>query len=297
MNVPRIERRNVDDDERHVPLPQHASLLLDHDRVEKRRAREPREQRRVLDRIPRPVAAPPELDVGPPHAERDADREEEPAQQRPAPHRRQPLRVEAARDEGSDRVGERNRRRDIAEVEHRRVDRHPRVLELRVHAAPVGWDPVEALERIRAEAHREQEEERDRTQRPGHVRHEMPRLLTAPGVDGGSGVEGEDQTPEQHRARLTGPERRERVDRREVRAGVARDELDREIVREQRRPQPDARDDDESGRGVERALAAPNEIGAGARGAGERDGDAPRCHEQRDPERQLADQDEARREA
>ena len=79
------ERR---DHERHVPLAQHAALLLDHDRVQERGAGEPRQERRVLDGIPGPVAAPSELDVRPPHAERDADREEEPGEQRPAAHRR-----------------------------------------------------------------------------------------------------------------------------------------------------------------------------------------------------------------
>ena len=88
MNVPKIASRKVDDDEHDVPLPQHAALFLDHDRVEERRAGEPREERRVLDRIPRPVAAPSQLDVRPPHAERDADGEEEPGDERPAPHGR-----------------------------------------------------------------------------------------------------------------------------------------------------------------------------------------------------------------
>ena len=52
----------------------------------------------------------------------------------------EPLGVEPARDERRDGERERDRRRDVAEVEIRRMDRHPRILELRIHPAPVGRD-------------------------------------------------------------------------------------------------------------------------------------------------------------
>ena len=52
---------------------------------------------RVLDRIPAPVAAPAELFVRPDHPERQAERQEQPADHRPAADRAQPRVVEVAR--------------------------------------------------------------------------------------------------------------------------------------------------------------------------------------------------------
>ena len=59
--------------QRQVPDPQHPAPLLHHHRVEVGGAGEPRQERRVLDRVPRPVAAPAEHLVAPPRAEHDAD--------------------------------------------------------------------------------------------------------------------------------------------------------------------------------------------------------------------------------
>ena len=58
--------------QRHVPHLQHPALLLDHHRVQERGTGQPRHQRGVLDRVPRPVAAPAELHVRPAGAEQDA---------------------------------------------------------------------------------------------------------------------------------------------------------------------------------------------------------------------------------
>ena len=73
-NVPNSERQNARLTSVHVPDPQHPALLLDHHRVEERGRREPRHQRRVLDRIPCVVAAPADLLVRPLGAEELADR-------------------------------------------------------------------------------------------------------------------------------------------------------------------------------------------------------------------------------
>src|SRR5262249_48148274 len=51
------ERR---DDQREVPDAQHPAPFLHHHRVDERGRGEPRQQRRVLDRVPRPVPAPAE---------------------------------------------------------------------------------------------------------------------------------------------------------------------------------------------------------------------------------------------
>ena len=83
-------------------------------------AGEPREQRRVLDRVPRPVAAPPEHLVAPPRAEQDADREEAPRDERRPARIGEPSLAEPPGDERGDREHERHREPDVAEIEHRR---------------------------------------------------------------------------------------------------------------------------------------------------------------------------------
>ena len=92
----------------------------------------------VLDRIPRPVAAPPELFVRPDHPERQAERQEQPAEHRPAADGAQPRVVEVPGDERRDAERERDRHPDEAGVERRRVNRHVEVLQQRVQPLAVG---------------------------------------------------------------------------------------------------------------------------------------------------------------
>ena len=150
------ERR---DDECDVPLPQHAALFLDHDRVEECCVDQPWKERRILDGIPRPVPAPSELDICPPHSEKNARGIEEPGEERPSAHCCKPFSVEAPRYESSDCKGEWNRRAHVSEVEIRRMDRHSRILQLGIHSASVGRNPIESLVGIGAEAHRRQEKD------------------------------------------------------------------------------------------------------------------------------------------
>src|SRR5207253_4774561 len=79
-----------EDHERDVPELEHSPPLLDHHRVEERRGGEPRHERRVLHRIPRPVAAPAEDVVAPPAADQEPEREEVPGDDRPAARQRDP---------------------------------------------------------------------------------------------------------------------------------------------------------------------------------------------------------------
>ena len=64
--------------------------------------------------------------------------EEEPGEQRPAARRAEPQVAGAPGDQRGDGEGERDGEPDVAQVEARRVDHHPVVLELRVEADPVG---------------------------------------------------------------------------------------------------------------------------------------------------------------
>ncbi len=127
--------------QRQVPDPEHPPTLLHHHRVEVGGAGQPRQERRVLDRVPRPEPAPPEHLVAPPRAEDDADGEEAPGEEGPPAGLHQPPLAEPTRDQRGDGEGERDGEPDVPEVEHRRVDRHQRVvLQQRVRPRTVGRD-------------------------------------------------------------------------------------------------------------------------------------------------------------
>ena len=278
------------DDERHVPLAQHPALLLHHDGVQKGGVDQPRQKRRVLDGIPRPVAAPSELDVRPPHAEDDARRVEEPRDQRPAAHGGEPPGVEAPRDERGDREGEGHRGADVAEVEIWRMDRHPRILQLRIEPRAVRRNPVEPLVGIGAEAERHHEEERDGGERRGDVRHQLA-VARAIRPHGDRRVARENECPEEQRSRLPRPERRDLVDRRQIRARVRRDVAEGKVGIEQRGPEAERRENQKGERRVRRTLGARDQLPTLVIRAGEADRRAPGCHEQRNPERQLTNED------
>lgn len=153
----------------------------------------------------------------------------------------------------------------------------------------VGWHPVKALERILRERHRHNEEQRHDTERPRDVRHHGA-ILVAIGEHCHRRVERHDERPEQQRPFLTGPERREQVHLRQVRTRERGDELEREVVREERRPQADGGQEGEAERGVHGPFAALDEIRAALEAARKRHRGRPGRHEQGDPERQLTNE-------
>ena len=147
------ERR---DHERQVPDAQHPAPFLHHHRVDERGRGEPRQQRRVLDRVPAPVAAPAEHRVAPPRAEHDADGEEAPRDERRAAHVGQPALAEAAGDERGDRERERDREarrspRRASAGGSRRADGSGAAGSGPARRA--GSCPVHLLERVRREQH------------------------------------------------------------------------------------------------------------------------------------------------
>ncbi len=130
-------QREREDDEQHVPDPKHSALLLDHDRVQESRCREPRHERGVLDRIPRVVAAPTDLDVRPVSAEQLPDSERRPRKECPATGRNEPALVWPTGKERPETERERHGQAHVAEVQERWVGKHVRVLEARRHARAV----------------------------------------------------------------------------------------------------------------------------------------------------------------
>src|SRR3546814_11455705 len=99
------------------------SSYLHHHGVEVGGAGEPRQQRRVLDRVPAPEAAPAEHLVAPPRAEDDADGKEAPGDERGPAGLDEPALTQPAGGEGGDGDGERHGEANVAEVETRGVER------------------------------------------------------------------------------------------------------------------------------------------------------------------------------
>src|SRR5437868_14518529 len=115
------------------------------------RRREPGHDRRVLHRVPGPIAAPPEDRVAPPGSGDDADAEQGPRPERGLARLGEPAIARLTEDERGDRVGEWDAREDVAEVEEWRMEGHERmVLQQRVRAVPVARDRVrgDAGERV-----------------------------------------------------------------------------------------------------------------------------------------------------
>ena len=203
-------------------------------------------------------------------------------------------RVEPAREQRRDRECERNRRGDVAEIEIRRMDRHARILQLRIHPAPVERNEVEARERIRLEARRRDEEQqhrRDRARRPGHELA-FPRRLVAmaivPYIDRISAQNSiEPAWPLQNDVKMYTLGMFELM-------WLATYSSEKSLG-QQRRPQPDRRREQSSrtSRRV-RARRWRSDPSRRSRAAGERHGRRPGRHQQRDPERQLADENHAR---
>ena len=127
----------------------------------KRGARDPRHQRRILDRVPEPPSAPAEFVIGPVRAHGDAERHEDPGREHPRPHIARPGRIDAAFDQRRDGKRKRNREADIAEIKKRRMNREPDILQQRIEVAPLGRRVGEAQERIRADENKEIKRRRD----------------------------------------------------------------------------------------------------------------------------------------
>ena len=170
---------------------------------------EPRHEGRVLDRIPRPVAAPAEHLVRPHGAEEVAEAQEEPREQRPAPRRADPLVAEPPRRQRRDREGERHRRAHVAGVERRRVDHHPVVLQQRIQVGALDGGRGQALEGIGDEGDQAEEEHRHGHQRGRDPRHQLAVALAVLPLDD-RGEERQHEGPEEQRALLAAPQRRER---------------------------------------------------------------------------------------
>ena len=134
----------ADDDERErerrahdAPALEAAATAIHGEAVDEGERDHPGQEARILDRIPCPVTAPAEHDVGPYRAEPDADAEEQPAEDRIAVGTHDPFLAGIAQDERRDGVCERNGEARVAHEERRRMNGLRPMLEQRRHAGRV----------------------------------------------------------------------------------------------------------------------------------------------------------------
>ncbi len=120
------------DHQKHIPQLEHPALFLNHHAVDERGPDQPRQEGRILDRVPAPVAAPSQHIIGPASAEQQAKAQKQPRHQRPAAHGANPVGGEVAACQCRHRKGKRDGEANETEIQHRRVNDHPEVAQQRV---------------------------------------------------------------------------------------------------------------------------------------------------------------------
>ena len=161
-------------DQDDIPDLEDATLFLDDDAVQEGSAREPGQEAGVLHRIPCPVAAPAQFHVRPLAAHDDAQRQEDPGDERPATHGAHPLVAESLAEQRTYGKCKGDGHADIAQVEHDGMDDHPVVLQQRIEPLTVGRHKTDALEGVGGKDQQRQEEKRGRQQYGVDVGHQRP---------------------------------------------------------------------------------------------------------------------------
>ena len=125
------------EDQPHVPGLQHAAFFLHHHGMQKGSAGEPRHQRRVLNRVPGPVASPAEDGIGPVRAKKNSAGEKSPGHHRPAAGDVDPLLARILHRQCAQSKGKRNSESHIAEIKHRRMNHHLGILQQRIQPVSI----------------------------------------------------------------------------------------------------------------------------------------------------------------
>ena len=269
------------------PALHHVALAVDREAVDHGDGDEPGEQARVLDRVPSPVAAPAEHDVGPHRAQADAHRQEDEGEQRDAVAQLDPALGRVVAHQGGDGVGERDRHACVADEQGRRVQDHRPVLEQHVHAprrrdadqlavvADVGRVGQQEGVVARGEQHdRHEEEQDDHRHRQGDAREPVGLAAAVPRDP--RRKDGDEEAPGQKGPGAARPQPRELVEPEErpgVLGVVLGDVLDRDVMGKKALDDDGAahedrqrRDEDEHVAEVRERLGARRALLAGAHG-------------------------------
>src|SRR6266851_3659885 len=224
------ERR---EDQPHIPALHHPALLLHHHRVQKRRPCQPRHQARVLHRVPAPVPAPPQHAIRPMRAQKNPTRQEQPRHHRPSPRNMDPLLSRIPHHQRPQRKRKRNRKSDITQVKHGRMDHHLRILQQRIQPKPIRRHRSRLNRKWRRRKVQQHQKEnlyprqnRRSKRREPHI-HLMPHPQHKP-------IRTQQPSPQQQRPLLPRPQRRELVSRTQISISVMKNVRDRIVIRERR---------------------------------------------------------------
>jgi hypothetical protein len=213
------ERR---DREQQGPALEEAALLRDGERMDQRRTRKPGHEGRVLHRIPEPPPAPAELVVGPPAAERDADREEQPGRERPGPRPPRPGGIEPPFEQRRAGEGEGNCEADVAGVEDGWMHGQGEILQERIEIAPFGSGRNQASEGIRGRQHEELEAEADHAEEADDAAAKR-RIEGAAACRDRQRPAGQAERPQEQRALVRAPDGGDPIEKRQLRMRIRSD--------------------------------------------------------------------------
>ena len=286
--MPTSDSENARDREQHRPVLESAAFFGDRQRMQQRGADEPRHERRVLDRVPEPPAAPAQRVVRPPAADHDADGEEAPRERRPGPRPARPRRVETAAQQRGDGECEGDREADVAHVQHRRVRDHSRILQQRIQVAAVGGHREQPLERVRGEQHEKQEAEAHEAHHAEHAGDHFVGQVTALERDR-ERPDREHEHPQQHRALVRAPRRREAVVDRQLRIRIGGDVQHREVADDERVRKATPRGDHEQDQALRHGPRETRPRGNAPRGADDRQGAEDEREQQGEDQREVTE--------
>src|SRR5690242_1438688 len=217
------------EDEPDIPRFQHAPFLLHHHRMQERRSGEPREERRVFNRIPSPIAAPAKYRVRPVSTEKNPAGQKAPGNHGPTTRNVDPFLTWILHDEGAQRKSERHRKPHISQVQHRRMNNHLGILKERIESVSICWDVAAHKGKWRgSEVQQEDKEQLDGGKNRGGICCELyinlvPQTQHKP-------ISTKQEGPEQQGTFLSRPERRELVRRRQVAVRVVQDIRNRKVI-------------------------------------------------------------------
>ena len=256
--------------------------------MQQRGADEPRHERRVLDRIPEPPAAPAQRVVRPPAADHDADGEEAPGERGPRPRPARPRGVEAAAQQRGDGERERDREADVAHVQHRRMRDHARILQQRIQIAAVGGHREQPLERVRGEQQEQQEADADEAHHAQHAGDHFVGQVTALERDR-ERPDREHEHPQQHRALVRAPRRGEAVVDGQLRIRIGGDVQHREVADDERVREAAPRGGDEQDLALRDRPRERHPRGNAPRGADDRQRAEHQREQQREDQREMSE--------
>src|SRR5437667_1732519 len=116
--------------------------------MNQRGADQPWHERSILDRIPKPPAAPTKLVIGPETSQSDSASEKHPCDGGPWPRPARPGSVKSPADQGRNRECKRDAEAYITHVQHRRMRNHRRILQQRIEITAIGRNPAQTVKWI-----------------------------------------------------------------------------------------------------------------------------------------------------